>query len=361
MLATILLQAQVIVEPNNVQDIFNTGIMDAVLEWKNSRAITYSSTLVDFGRLLCSFFALIWCAVKLYPVIAGEDKLSVLPLLRPFAIALLLMWWTDFVYICNLPGLGVESVAKAEFDNSWTNMRANAQTRFNLVDAHARKAMQMSTLAARAEDSERNALMQSSDISKDMSGAIFGLPKAIAGMAIVVMNGIKQALYGIINYLALMFMNTVVCGVLLMQAAGLLIMGIIGPLSFAFSCLDPWRHSWSQWVARFISISLWSGFAYFVCFVGAEIMNSVLEAEITVLQAQLEMEEWRFALFTSMFSSDNFMFTVICLFVAFGMIVVFPVSTWVVQTSGGAALLQPVVAAAGIAFTAVKGAVSGGR
>jgi hypothetical protein len=353
MLSFILLQ----VDANSVQDIFNIGIMDAIREWKNGTALTYSNRLVDFSRLLLSFFALIWCAVKLYPVIAGEDKLSVLPLLRPFCIALVLMWWPNFVHICSLPGVGVESVAKEAFDDSWTQMRTNARTRFALIDEFGIKAMGMSTLAARAEDSERNTIMQSSDIAKDVSGNY--LSRAIAGMAIVVVNGIRQAVYGIINYISLMFMNVVVCGVLLMQAAGLLIMGIIGPLSFAFSCLDPWRHSWSQWVARFISISLWSGFAYFVCFVGAEIMNSVLLAEIGILQNALALDEWHFAMTTSLFGSDNVMFPVMCLFVAFGMIVVFPVSTWVVQTSGGAAVIQPVVAAIGVAGAGIKMAGGG--
>jgi hypothetical protein len=355
-LLTILLQA----DANAVTDIFNIGIMDIIREWKNTYAVTYSTKLVEMARLMCGFFAIIWCGVKLYPVIAGEDKLSVLPILRPFVIALLLTQWPHFVDLCMIPGNAVESVGKEEFDSSWTKMRENSKLRFQLRDEHQKLAFQMSVFADRAEDSERNQLMQSGDIGKEISGGPFGLGAAVASMAMVVINGIKQFYFGIISYLSILFMNVVVCGVLLAQTAGLLIMSIVGPLAFAFSCLDPWRHSWSQWVARFISISLWSGFAYFVCFVGTEIMNAGLEAEIEVLQESLKMEKWEFAMVTSLYSSDNVLFSLLCLFIAFGMLVIFPVSTWVVQTAGGAAVLQPIGAAVGVAATAAGIAMGGG-
>jgi len=368
MTLTILLQA------SNVGDIFNIGIMDAILRFKNDVALTYSekNPLINVATLMCALFALIWCAVKLYPVIAGEEKLSVLPLLRPFAIAMILSFYPTFVNICMIPGRAVEAVAKDEFDTSWTEMRSNAKKRFQLMDNKSAVLTAKSIEVQRAENSERNDKMQSSDISKS-SSSLSPLSSSIAKMSVVVMGHIKMFFYNIISYLALMFMNVVVCGVLLAQSAGLLIMVIIGPLSFAFSCLDPWKHSWSQWVARLISISLWSGLAYFVCFAAAEIMNSVLLWEIDALEKALTYDEWAYAVMASSLQGDDFMFPLMCLFVAFGMMVIFPVSTWIIQTTGGSAVIKPITAAVGVAAAgavavgtagagapAVAGAVAGG-
>ena len=357
MVLSILLQTTNV---NTVSDIYNIGIMETILNWKDTNALdpSHAGALVQVGQLLCAFFAFIWCGVKLYPVIAGEDRLSVLPLLRPFVIAMVLMWWGEFVYVCNLPGAAVQAVGKELFDNSWTLLREKSVERYKLMDIFTNKTIEVGTYVSRAEHAERNSLMQSSDIGKDVSGDSSMLTRSLARVAGLIVGGLKQVVFSIINYVCLMFMNTVVAGVLLMQAAGLLIMAMIGPLAFAFSCLEPFKQSWAQWVARFISISLWSGFAYIVCYIGTQVMISALQVEINYYNALLANDDWNIAAQLAMFGSDVVMFNVICLFVAFGMIVIFPVSTWVVQTSGGAAVLSPVKSAIGVG-TAVAGAAVG--
>ena len=354
----------IILQANPAKDIFQVSIMQSIMDWKNTVALNYSDELVSMAQALCFVFAIIWCAVKLYPVIAGEDKLSVLPVLRPFFLSMAIAAFPWFVGLVNVPGKALEQHAYNRFYQSWETMKVNSHKRYELLDKTAKKAMEMSTLAERGENAERNQLMTSGDIGKEVSSGPFGLGRAVAGMAMVVMNKMKQLFYGILQYVSLIFMNVVICGVLFGQAAAMMIMAIIGPLAFAFSCIEPWKQSWAQWTARFISVSLWSGLAYFVCFAAAEIMNGILLREIYVLDTMLQEEEWKFAMLSSLFGSDNLTFPVLTLFVAFGMIVIFPVSTWIIQTTGAhSAIIQPVSAAVGVAAAGVsfaKGAVGGG-
>jgi hypothetical protein len=354
----------VILQINQAKDMFQVSIMQVIMNWKNTVALNYSDELVSLAQTLCFVFAIIWCAAKLYPVIAGEDKLSVLPLLRPFFLSMAIAAFPLFVGLVNIPGKALEQHAYTRFYQSWEKMKGNAHKRYESLDKTTKKAMEMATLAERGENAERNQLMTSGDIGKEVSDGPFGLGRAVAGMTMVVMNKLKQLFYGTIQYLALVFMNVVVCGVLFGQAAAMMIMAIIGPLAFAFSCLDPWKQSWAQWTARFISVSLWSGLAYFVCFAAAEIMSGILLREISILEAMLQEEEWKFAILNSLFGSDQLTFPVLTLFVAFGMIVIFPVSTWIIQTTGAhSAIIQPVSAAVGVAAAGVslaKGAAGGG-
>jgi hypothetical protein len=222
--------------------------------------------------------------------------------------------------------------------------------------------MEIGTEVERAEESERDFEMQSSDISKSSGWDVLGVGKAVAGMAMFVMNKIKRLMLGIIEYICLLFMNVVVCGVMFMQATALLICIVLGPIAFAFSCLDPWRSSWTQWFARFFSVTLWSGLAYFVCWAGASIIRSVIQSEINMLDQQLAMDEWQMAALTTYAGSDNMFFSLLFLFIGFGMFIIFPVSTWIIQTSGGHQVISaPTQAAATTAGAAVGVSVMGGK
>jgi len=224
-------------------------------------------------------------------------------------------------------------------------------------------------VAERGKDAEKNEAFQSSDIQKNVSwwssitsgfNPMDSLLGAIAGMEMFIMTKIRWLFFQIFQYLALLFLNVVVCGVLFMQAAGLTIMAFIGPLAFAFSLVDAWKQSWAQWTARFISISLWSGLAYFICTIGTDIMTSALRAEIAYIDAAYDNGYWLMAAVASNTANDNILFVLLCLFVALGMIIIFPVSTWVVQTSGGSAVVKPFTIAASTAIGLGVAAATGG-
>src|SRR5690606_32136992 len=60
---------------------------------------------------------------------------------------------------------------------------------------------------------------------------------------------------------------------------------ILGPFSVAASILPAFRDSFSTWIARFISVNLYSGIAYLVMYVSSLFQHYVMEAEITRYQA----------------------------------------------------------------------------
>ncbi|MDR1370499.1 MAG: hypothetical protein LBJ72_10330 [Dysgonamonadaceae bacterium] len=341
--------AIVLLDVQRTVDVFYTDVMDAIIQWRDNVGMNTDmlNSAVQVGISLLALFALVWTAAKLYPVIAGEEKLSVLPILRPFALALILMNWQSFVDLCRMPGHYFEQSTREEFMTSWQKMRSESEARYDKIDKISIDLMTTGTLVERAESSERAFEMQSSDVSKSVSGGPFNLGRQIAGMAAIVMGKIKRLFFGIIEFLCLLFMNVVVCGVFFMQTAAMVLMLILGPLAFAFSCLDPWRSSWTQWFARFFSVTLWSPLAYIVCWAGAEIMYTMIKQENDALDLLIAKGEWEMAATNAMWSSDNFMFPLIILFIAFGMFIIFPLSTWVIQTSGGHAVISAPVGAAG--------------
>lgn len=345
------------------QDIFYVTVIDVIIKWRDTVGSdsSFVQTAVALAQAIAGIFAYIYMAIRLYPIIAGDEKLSIVPLLRPFAIGFAIMFWGGVVDVCKIPGQALEKAAQTEFYTTWNELRAKTKERYVYVKDIHDTVMKVGTYVERAEDSERSTQMQASDISKSSGWDILGIGNRLAAMRALVMNQLRYIMFSIIEFLCLLFMNVVVCGVFFMQSLAYLILIILGPLAFAFSVLDVWKKSWAQWVARFFSVTLWSGLAYLICWAGANIMTTLVDIEIQALQELVDKGLWGAAMFSSLASMDNFLFPLMCLFVAFGMLLIFPVSTWIIQTSGAASIITTPANAAGQTVATVGGFALGGK
>jgi hypothetical protein len=114
---------------------------------------------------------------------------------------------------------------------------------------------------------------------------------------------------------------------------------ILGPFSIAVSILPAFRDSFSTWIARFVSVNLYSGIAYLIMYLCALMQEYALQSEISKYQvlvgqngagADLEKLAW--------FASNGILSfgTVIVVFLigAICMFTVPSISTWIISTSG---------------------------
>jgi hypothetical protein len=117
------------------------------------------------------------------------------------------------------------------------------------------------------------------------------------------------------------------------------ILVILGPFSIAASILPAFRDSFSTWVARFISVSLYSGIGYLIMYLCALMQEYALTSEISKYQAlvgangtsaNLQQLAW--------FAGNGILSfgTVIIVFLigAICMFTVPSISTWIISTSG---------------------------
>jgi hypothetical protein len=345
------------------QDIFYASVMNFIMEWRD--AVGKDSNLVQAGvrlaQIMSATFAYFYIAARLYPIIAAEERLSIVPLLRPFALGLAIMLWGDVVDMVKIPGNFFEKSAQKEFTTTWNALRVKSEERFTKYDELYKAVITVGTHVDRSESAERSFNMQSSDISKSAGWDPLGIGNKIAAMYALVINKTKRLLVGLFEFLSLLFMNVVVCGVLFMQAIAYLILIILGPLAFAFSILDPWKRSWAQWVARFFSVTMWSGLAYMICWAGANIMLTLIQYDIDFMQALINKGHWEASMLQAYNGLDTMLFPLLCLFTAFGMIIIFPLSTWIIQTSGAATVVTAPLSAATQTAGAVTGVVIGSK
>lgn len=148
-------------------------------------------------------------------------------------------------------------------------------------------------------------------------------------------------------------------GMLVAQRIFLTILGVFAPIMFAMSIVPPWSNAWSQWISKYLSLSLW-GFVVYMCLYYIDfILLYNLQEDITaygkLLQGQVNSWSQIGALGLQGIGS-NCMYAMGMLVGAYVIRFVPEVASWLipggVSSSAGSA-------AGAVAAGAVSGAVSG--
>lgn len=60
---------------------------------------------------------IIFFAIKAYEMMVGYKELQIMPLLRPFGLAMILIWWGTFVKVVDFPTDAITSQMKTYYDS----------------------------------------------------------------------------------------------------------------------------------------------------------------------------------------------------------------------------------------------------
>ena len=82
--------------------IYDRGVMTFFEEMRDY-GFAHSDPFMRDAQTLACIFMLIFFSLKCYEMMAGDKKLEIMPLLRPFALVILLMWWPIFCQIVAFP------------------------------------------------------------------------------------------------------------------------------------------------------------------------------------------------------------------------------------------------------------------
>ena len=130
-----------------------------------------------------------------------------------------------------------------------------------------------------------------------------------------------------------------VLSLLMIQIIYSSILIILGPFSVSASILPAFRDSFTTWIARFVSVNLYSGIGYLIMYLCGLMQEYALNSEISRYQALVGTTGTQADL-TKMaaFAANGILSfgTVIIVFVigAICMFTVPSISTWIISTSG---------------------------
>ncbi|WP_290385491.1 conjugative transposon protein TraJ [uncultured Duncaniella sp.] len=273
------------------------------------------SQMTGVAKGIAGLGALFYVAYRVWQSLSRAEPVDVYPLLRPFVIGFCIMFFPTVV-------LGtINSVLSPVV--SGTNGILQTQT---LDMNQYREQKDRLELEAMKRNPETSYLVDKEEFDKKLDDLGITDAPEICGMYI------DRAMYNTKKWFQELFRNLLE---LLFQAAALVIdtlrtfflvvLSILGPISFAISVWDGFHATLTQWFVRYISIYLWLPVS--------DLFSSVL-ARIQVLMLQKDIEQLTDPNFIP--DGSNAVYITFLIIGIIGYFTIPTVAGWIVQAGGGA-------------------------
>ena len=319
--------------------VYEEGMM-VFLKGLRESIWTHFDLFISDAKALAAIFMIIFFAIKSYDMISGDKKLEIMPLLRPFGLVMVIMWWGGFTKMIAFPTDLVAIKTEEMFASEQSNVNALRLTRADYMQkvANALYSFEAETeLAEKESDTWAGRAWDSvtSTIKEGMSTVVSPVIELKNRLKI----GMQLLLTQLLELLGIWILRIAVYVLFMIQILYSSILIILGPFAVAASILPSFRDSMSTWMARFISVNLYVGIGYLVMYLVALMQKYAMTVEINRYKeligedgsaANLEKIAW--------FAGNGILSfgTVILSFVigAVCMFTVPSISTWIISTSG---------------------------
>lgn len=273
------------------------------------------SQMTGVAKGIAGLGALFYVAYRVWQSLSRAEPVDVYPLLRPFVLGFCIMFFPTVV-------LGTINNVLSPIVTG-TNGILQSQT-FDMNQYREQK--DMLELEAMKRNPETAYLVDKEEFDKKLDDLGITDAPEICGMYI------DRAMYNTKKWFQELFRNLLE---LMFQAAALVIdtlrtfflvvLSILGPISFAISVWDGFHASLTQWFVRYISIYLWLPVS--------DLFSSVL-ARIQVLMLQNDIEQLSDPNFIP--DGSNAVYITFLIIGIIGYFTIPTVANWIVQAGGGA-------------------------
>lgn len=273
------------------------------------QGVNHARVLVDMARAIGGIAAFFYISKRIYEQLIADNPVSILPLLRPFALVLVITFWGPFVNLLLAPTKGLTKLSEAVYADKKHVVKQKLEDK--------QQAILATDLPLFYENEEKEAALWDKGINLLLTSYNIITGRAIQNQInFYIMDALRQifeSLFEVLVYL-IAFLRTVFCVLLV----------IFGPLVFALSIFDGFQDNYLQWIARFVNVNLYLPIALLILSIVQEILIYVLDMEIAQINAILIYQP-------KMFFVSNLIVPV-CGIV--GMAMVPKIASWIVSASG---------------------------
>jgi conjugative transposon TraJ protein len=271
--------------------------------------VNHARILVDMARAIGGIAAFFYISKRIYEQLIADNPVSILPLLRPFALVLVITFWGPFVNLLLAPTKGLTHLSEAVYADKKHIVKERLEDK--------QQAILSTDLPLFYENEEKEADLWDKGVNLILTTYNIFSGRAIQNQInFYIMDATRQLLESFFEVLVYLiaFLRTVFCVLLV----------IFGPLVFALSIFDGFQDNYLQWIARFINVNLYLPIALLILSIVQEILIFVLEMEIAQINAMLIYEP-------KLFFVSNLIVPVCGII---GMAMVPKISSWIIHASG---------------------------
>lgn len=279
------------------------------------------------AQALSAIGMFLYFGIKAFGLMSGDDKWEIMPLLRPFALTLVIVFWSQFISVLEYPFHVFEARTEALYDSKNDEVSLLMIERNKIITEYAKKLTEVSQDVEDADAEDSDGIMGMIGIDVD------DLIQEAKSLYLVVLSKLKYVIEQAINFIVLALFQVCVYIIYFLQMFFKHVLIILGPLAFAISIIPAFKDSYTTWIGRFISIALYSTIARIVLISAMTFVKYALNYEIQVYE-KLMADENAFILYATTSNSVQSSYVVALLTGAAAMLSVPVISTWIVNTSG---------------------------
>ncbi len=322
--------------------------MQAVLDQLYAQMLPLCSQMIGVGRGIAGFAATWYIAARVWRQIAAAEPIDFYPLLRPFAIGMLVLLFPSVIAIINgvmQPTVEGTAGMVQNSDEAITLLLKQKQDAIKQTDA-----WQM--YVGEDGSGDRDKWYQYShpdDPNTDDEGMLNGVGNdikfAMAKASYNFKNSIKQWMSEVLEILfqaAALCINTI-------RTFYLIVLAILGPLAFGLAVFDGFQHTLTVWLARYINVFLWLPVANIFGSIIGKIQELMLQLDISQINDNG----------ATFFSSTDTAYLVFMIIGIAGYFTVPSVANYIVHAGGGNTLLYKVTSLMGSGSSSVVNTVTG--
>jgi conjugative transposon TraJ protein len=305
--------------------------MHGVLDQVYGEMLPLCDRLMGVGRGLAGFAALWYIASRVWRNLANAEPVDVYPLLRPFALGLAILFFPAVLAVMNgvlQPTVAATAAMVQDSDKAITELLRQKEAALQESEAYGMYVGPDGQGDSDAwyrythpEDPER----EEEGVMDRLSNSVrFAMEKASFNLR----HTIKQWMSEVLQVLfaaASLCINTI-------RTFYLLVLALLGPLVFGFSVFDGFRHSLTQWLARYVNVFLWLPVANIFGSIIGKVQENMLKLDIGQISTAGD----------TFFSPTDSAYLIFLLIGIVGYLTVPNVANYIVYAGGANALLQKV-------------------
>lgn len=239
--------------------------------------------MVSVAKTIGISLALCVGSYECWVMILGRRGMDVMKIARIIGLAMCIGFSSTICDALSVPGNWLEGETQQMAMNKNREVaaleRAVATKQQEYIDSiRSQQAKQEEQKAAQDAATEDGLLDKIQHSVENIGISIQNYAKQAA---VLVETKISEWANDIIRFIGEIIFQMTYYGMLLGQRIFLSILKLFCPISFALSIVPPWRNAWSQWISKYLTISLWGFVVYLIVYYVDYLIMFYLESDLT--------------------------------------------------------------------------------
>ena len=245
--------------------------------------------MLSMARGLGISLALCVGSYECWMMMLGRRGMDVMKIARIIGLALCIQFSGTICSALDTPGNWLESrthgMATAANKQVATLELAVAKKQQEYVDSlRSQQAKQEEKKEAQAAATEDGLLDKIQHSVENIGNSIKNYAQQAA---VLVETKISEWANDIIRFIGEIIFQMTYYGMLVGQRIFLSVLKLFCPVMFALSIVPPWRSAWSQWISKYLTVSLWGFLVYLIVYYVDFIIMYYLRSDLTAYNSLL--------------------------------------------------------------------------